>query len=52
MSEQELKAEGNYRYQERLGILCGDSKPTEQERAIALEEANRAMEELRQNEPG
>lgn len=52
MTEQELKAEGNYRYQERLGMMCGDAKPTDEQRKIALEEATQAIEELRRNEPG
>ena len=46
MSEQELHEEWMYRYQERLGILCGTNTPTEEEDRIARQEANEAIEIL------
>lgn len=34
-----LSPEAAYRYQERLGILCGSDEPTEEQHSIALLEA-------------
>jgi hypothetical protein len=34
-----LSPEAFYRYQERLGILCGSDEPTEEQHSIALLEA-------------
>ena len=34
-----LSTEAVYRYQERLGILCGADEPTEEQHSIALLEA-------------
>ena len=34
-----LSQEATYRYQERLGILCGASEPTEEQHSLALMEA-------------
>lgn len=34
-----LSEEAAYRYHERLGILCGSDEPTEEQHAIALQEA-------------
>lgn len=34
-----LSPEAAYRYQERLGILCGASEPTEEQHSLALIEA-------------
>lgn len=34
-----LSPEAVYRYQERLGILCGSDEPTEEQHSIALLEA-------------
>lgn len=47
-----IQDEWTYRYQERLGILCGDREPTEQERAIATAEADQAVKmiEVTKNE--
>lgn len=39
MTEQEIQREKKFRYAERLGILCGDSKPTLEQIHIALAEA-------------
>jgi len=48
MTLTELTAEFDYRYQERLGILCEDREPTEAEKAIAHAEAYAAIIELNQ----
>ena len=34
-----LSPEAAYRYQERLGILCGSEEPTEEQHSLALLEA-------------
>ena len=34
-----LSEEAVYRYHERLGIICGSDEPTEEQHAIALQEA-------------
>lgn len=34
-----LSPEAAYRYQERLGILCGSDEPTEEQNSLALLEA-------------
>jgi len=34
-----LSPEAAYRYQERLGILCGSDEPTEEQHSLALLEA-------------
>lgn len=36
----EQQAEWDYRYQERLGILCADQEPTAEQKAIAKAEAD------------
>lgn len=38
--------EWKYRFTERLGILCGTNEPTDEEKAIAIREADEAMEKL------
>lgn len=50
MTEQELKIEWQYRFEERLGILCEDKEPTNEEYKIAKDEADEAIIKLR-NEP-
>jgi hypothetical protein len=40
MTESEIQAEWQYRYQERLGIMCEDREPTPEQKAIAYREAN------------
>lgn len=45
--EEALEAEWNYRYEERLGILCGDKAATCEQRIIAKAEANDAVKRLR-----
>lgn len=46
MTESEQFAEWQYRYEERLGMLCGDSEPDATAKAIARAEADSAMAEL------
>ena len=48
MTLTELTAEFDYRYQERLGILCEDREPTDAEKKIAHDEAYAAIIELNQ----
>ena len=50
MTEQELNDEWQYRYQERLGILCGAAIPTPEQRTIARNEANEAISKLKEPE--
>lgn len=50
MTERELQAEWRYRYEERLGIMCGDGDPTDEQRGIAMAEADEAIEKLKQND--
>lgn len=40
LTDTELKIERTYRYEERLGILCGANEPTEEQKEIARREAN------------
>lgn len=48
MTEQELQAEWDYRYQERLGILCQSNTPPAPEQVeIATREADEAIRLLR-----
>jgi hypothetical protein len=42
----EWQEEWDYRYQERLGILCGQDRPTEAQEQIASREANEAVAAL------
>lgn len=46
MTDAELQAEWRYRYQERLGTLCGAGDPTPEQRALAVKEANAAIRQL------
>lgn len=39
MTDQELQAEADYRFNERIGILCGDAEPTPEQIAIAQDDA-------------
>lgn len=45
-----LEYEWQYRYTERLGLLCGTDSPTPDQKAIAIKEANEAVMKLA--EPG
>ncbi len=38
MTHEEIQTEANYRFQERLGILCGNAEPTTEQATIALQE--------------
>lgn len=44
-SEEEIEAERRYRIEERLGIMCGDGTPTDEQLNIAIVEANDWMME-------
>jgi hypothetical protein len=50
MTEAQLKAEWEYRYAERLGILCGDRQETYQQHLLAKAEADAAIAELRKEQ--
>lgn len=50
MTPAELEKEWNYRYQERLGNLCGAGEPTTEQKALAFEEAQEAVEALKESE--
>lgn len=39
MTDEERKAEFNYRFQERLGLLCEDQEPTPEQLLMAHDEA-------------
>ena len=43
----EEQAEWDYRWHERLGILCGANMPTDEENRIAMEEADETIRQLR-----
>lgn len=47
LTESDLQAEWWYRYHERLGVMAGDTKPTEEQVWIASQEASEAIERLR-----
>lgn len=40
MTDQEIQTEWEYRYDERLGILCGSDEPTKEQKLIAFQEAD------------
>lgn len=40
MSDTEIAEEREYRYHERLGILCADAEPTPEQIEIATQEAD------------
>ena len=46
MSDPELLEEMRYRIEERLAILCGDSKPTPKQYRLAKDEALEAVKKL------
>lgn len=46
-TEQQLAAEKQYRIDERIGLLCGESRPTLSARYVAEQEAEEAIEVLR-----
>lgn len=47
--EEELE-EWLHIYQTRLGILCEDREPTEEQRAIAKQDADEAVRKMRERE--
>ena len=52
----QVEEEKRYRYEERLGILCGDWQPTPQQEAMARREADsweraRMLARMRGNAP-
>lgn len=47
-NEKELQCEFNHIYETRIGILCGDKEPTADQMAIAISEADKACEKLKQ----
>jgi hypothetical protein len=49
-AELDLEAEWKYRYTERLGIMCGDKEPTQEQKNIAIKEANEAVAKLREED--
>lgn len=46
MTTPELEKEKYYRYEERLGILCGTAEPTSEQMEIARKEADATVTEL------
>jgi hypothetical protein len=46
MNDEELAKERDYRYQERLGILCGADKPTPEQEQLAAKEADETVLQL------
>lgn len=50
MNVAEYNAEWTYRIQERLGICCGDRKPTEAELAQVKREVAEDMDKLERTE--
>jgi hypothetical protein len=46
MTDAEIKSEWTYRYEERLGILCGKEQPTEEQKRIAKQEADGTIAEI------
>lgn len=46
MTQPELDTEYTYVLQERLGMLCGDAKPTPEQVAMARLDADRAVRKL------
>lgn len=39
MTQDQLNAETDYRYEERLAVLCGNQVPTELEKQMAMDDA-------------
>lgn len=50
MTKDEIGKEWQYRYQERLGILCEDQDPTPEQRKIARDEATEAIKIIQADE--
>lgn len=47
LSDSEKIAEWSHRYATRLGCLCGAAEPTPEQKRIASDEADAAIEELK-----
>ena len=47
LTSEDLQAEWNYRYQERVGIMAGAAEPTGDQEVIAMNEADEAIERLK-----
>ena len=43
----EEQTEWNYIFQERIGIMCGDGEPTDEQKAIARKEADEHIKALK-----
>lgn len=52
LSDNDLLREWHYRYEERLGILCGTAEPMPEQDKIASDEADAAVEALRASPAG
>lgn len=50
MSESEINAEWDYRYQERLGHLCVWGEPTKEQHELAANEATETVRQLQEQE--
>jgi hypothetical protein len=50
LTKEELEAEYNYILKERLGIMCGKDNPTAAQLARAKQEANWAVEQMKEAE--
>lgn len=48
MTDRQLASEWEYRYQERLGILCADRQETLEQHLLAKAEADAAVAQLRE----
>lgn len=43
LTDAEITEEWNYRYAERLGVLCEDREPTDEQKRMARDEADLAV---------
>lgn len=48
MTAPELQEEWEYRFNERLGIMCEDREPTPEQVRVARTEADKAVAELKE----
>lgn len=46
LTPEEARKEFNYRYEERIAILCGKNDPTAEQMAMAMQEAEEAIKKL------
>lgn len=47
MTAEELQEEWDYRYHERIGIMCGTAEPTPEQEQLARQEADATIQQLR-----